>query len=249
MHSIPDGELPSAGIGGTSIISLTCGNVPVYPGIIRETNRPWEEVLSLGRQRCFSKGYLLSLGPSVLNHFFYVRRGRFCTYYANSNGTSRINLFFESGSLYNDCTCITQAVSQGIVMRCWEDTEVFEFPGDLLRSEKFRQQYPHLMDNLLYSIALKVLNFQELLNAVCTKNKFQLVCWYLYVMAEKNKGRLAFDPNVSQSDIAMILGISQSSLTKIVSRLKEEEILNCFTKHRLHILDLFRLRRLGMSSD
>ena len=54
---------------------------------------------------------------------------------------------------------------------------------------------------------------------------------------------------MSQSDVAAMMGLHQTTVARLIRRLREEGIIGRFTKRELQVLDRERLRRLAQHGD
>lgn len=221
-------------------------NAPrMYPGIMKEISRPWEEVLHRARKLALKRGTLFSLSGGDLLKMAYVRRGKVSIAYSGRNGEPHINLFYEGGSFFNESVALSGVCHQIQTARCLEDTDLYLFDVSLIKDTDFRSAHHSLLENLLLSCALKVVNFHALLNVICTKKTFPLICWYIATMSEAHGGSASFAPNITQREVAMLLGIDMSSMTRAIRALKHEGIVHQFTKRQLIIHDQAALRELA----
>ena len=162
------------------------------------------------------------------------------------NGASRTNLICKAGALINETCTVTQSISSKVLFECRTPVTLYYFSGELPFNNSFIADFPHLIKNMFLSSATKLLHIQALLNAVCTRNKLHLVCWYIYSMVMHHQGKTCFFPDISQTDICALLGLSKSSMKRSMGYLKEEGIVTQFTKHHLVVEDLPRLAELAM---
>lgn len=54
-----------------------------------------------------------------------------------------------------------------------------------------------------------------------------------------------FAPGMTQQELALLLGMHRTTLTRILCRLREMNVLGRFTRHELRILDRVRLEELA----
>ena len=71
------------------------------------------------------------------------------------------------------------------------------------------------------------------------------VCRVFQEMSQKYGGRPRFSPDMTQQELAALLGIHRTTLTRILCRLKALNIIEKYTKNDLHILDMEALDRLA----
>lgn len=224
----------------------TIPRVIPYPGVISDISGVWDEVLHLGGLKKYTKGQMFSFEGETAYDFFYLKTGTVYAVFSNSNGLFRTNLLFQNRSLINETAAIARYNKEIMRFCCDTPVEGYVFKGSLLQDSYFQRTYPHLIQNVLTSMATKIMNFQTILNSVCTLSKIQLICWYLLAMSKSHNNALSFNPQFSQADVAALLGVHLSSMKRTIALLKEQGILDHFTKTSLCILDRERLQALAV---
>lgn len=217
----------------------------VYPGIMKDISRPWDAVLHLGKRISLKKGALFSLDESDRLKMVYVRNGKISISYFGHNGESHINLFYEGGSFFNESVAISGACHQIQTGCCIKESECYLFETSLLNDDDFKNKYYYLINNLLLSASIKVVNFHALLNVICTKKTLSLIAWYILTMCEAHENKSVFVPDITQREIAMLLGVDMSSMTRSIHTLKKEKVIETFTKKKLIITDIDRLKTIA----
>lgn len=217
----------------------------VYPGIMKDISRPWDDVLHLAKRVYFKKGALFSLDEADRLKMVYVKKGKISISYFGHNGESHINLFYEGGSFFNESVAICGVCHQIQTGYCISEAECYLFDVSILNDEDFKDKYYYLINNLLLSATIKVVNFHALLNVICTKKTLSLIAWYILTMCEAHENKLHFVPDITQREIAMLLGVDMSSMTRAVHTLKVENVIEKFTKKKLIITDSTKLKRLA----
>lgn len=117
--------------------------------------------------------------------------------------------------------------------------------GKLLHDPEFFHKYPELIANALHCTPLKYIKFDALHAASYKNSSLEKADWYILKLSEEKGGRMNFTSWLPQNDIASLLAISQSSMTKAIHKLKKEGILEKFTRHAVIIRDWDRLREIG----
>jgi len=113
------------------------------------------------------------------------------------------------------------------------------------------REYPHLLIELAGMLGHIVRMYGIWLQDSLSQDYFVRVCRILVYFVRWKKGSLIQDSevliqsDVTQNDIAKLLGIHRVTVTKAVRRLKELGILRRFTKNELDIADFQGLCRLG----
>lgn len=217
-----------------------------YPCVITGISQEWENARGWGIERTLAKGETFSFDEENTANFVYVRSGTVHCVFYEGNGASRINLICKKGSLINETCSVTRSISSKIVFLCHTPVRLYCFSGTLPFNKDFIEAYPHLLKNMFLSSATKVLHFQAMLNAVCTRSKLHLVSWYIYSMVMHHHGCTDFDPDLSQTEVRTLLGLSKTSMKRSMTYLKNEGIITTFTRRRIVIGDKTRLAELAM---
>ena len=95
-----------------------------------------------------------------------------------------------------------------------------------------------MIANLLRSMAEKSYTF--FYSSMQTSGtSMRRLCALLLQMCRQNK------PRMSQNDVANMLGLHQTTVARLIHRLRKEGVIAKFTKNELQILDMARLRELA----
>lgn len=219
-----------------------------YPGIISNTCREWENVKHLGQTRSLKKNTIFSFDGEASQDFAYVLQGSISIAFFECNGQAKIQLICNPGSLFNEVNIITGYHKNKVYYMASCDSKIIYFEKNKINSV-ILPQYPELLKSITYSLAVKVMKFQSLFNAVCTRNKRQLICWYILSMSQCHNNATDFVPGISQEQIRSLLGLKKTSMKRCMAWLKNENIVPLFTKRRLIIADYERLADLAMPSE
>lgn len=214
---------------------------------IKGQNTPWREVLHLGSRSVLPKGGIVPGGDN--NRFHFINRGCIRLERIGRNGKERIVLFFEKESFFNEMVSIIQPMSRreqcDVSFSVLEETEIYSFRSDLLADPAFITAYPHLISNLLRSIAYKCYLFLHLATEHTLIDPTGQVCRVLYKMYLEHQRENPIVPHMSQTELGKVLGIPRSSFCRIIHSLRQEGIIGHFTRNRLEILDQDRLLALS----
>lgn len=207
------------------------------PLILVNLNTPWQRVFPLGTQFCFPAKKVISTNPDdpLLDGMYYITRGRVRLSNISPNGSEKILFYLGEGTLFNEIPMLTSF--QNSVFTAVEQTQVCFWTRKDLLSTSFTQKYPDLIGNLLQSLSLKATNFH---NQLCSQGLFTSfinVCRALYSMHLYQRKDDRIIPYLTQHELAAILGIHRSSLHKALSRLKDEGIIESYSKKELKITD------------
>lgn len=216
------------------------GNEVVRPLIIRHqgANRVWREVLHLGTRCTFPAGHVQ---PGISGEgFYFIKKGTVRLAYTSLGGQERVVLMIGHDSLFNEIPALKSQVTPGVGFQCIERVEAWRFPASLLTDTDFISARPHLISNLLQSMAVK----SELLFSHATEGVFssttRRLCQILFSMAHEHN-----HSGLSQTDVATMLGVHQTTIARSVRILRENNIIGRFTKKELEILDQDRLSEIA----
>lgn len=217
--------------------------VPFEPGYIAEMSRCWEEVAHLGEKENIEAGTEFSflMKKRYMGKFAYIRKGCLHSFSLFPDGSERLKLVVDEGSLIYEAYCS----AGGCERECWHraktNVELICFDGRLLHDPSFQKEYPLLIANVLRSTATKYIMFDALLECMQKKSAMGKVAWYINKLSEVRGNVLRLSPRLSQSEVATLLGISKATMTRVVTELKAEGVIASFRRHTLEIVDRERL--------
>lgn len=212
-------------------------------------NAPWKRVLHLAERKTIRKGQSVDIGTGLAGRdgrpcFYYVVSGKIRLSYVGRNGEERVILYAGPGTLMNVPSVLVGDVENTLVT-CTEDAEVALFDSALLSDESFVAQYPELMINLVRSLCVHMVIHSQRLAESALSDSMSQVCRIILELSERHGGKAKFAPEMTQQELALLLGMHRTTLTRILCRLREGKVLGRFTRHELEILDRARLAELA----
>ncbi len=216
-------------------------------------NSPWERVLHLASRRRFRKGQTIDIGAGMNEgeggkpSFYYVMSGRIRLSYVGRAGEERTILYAGPGSLMNVPSVVADDV-ENTVVTCTEPAEVALFDAALLTDERFAAEHPDLMINLVQSLCVHLVIHSQRLAESALADSVSQVCRVVRELAQRHGGCDCFAPDMTQQELARLLGMHRTTLTRILCRLRDMHVLGKFTRHELRILDRTRLDELAGAS-
>ncbi|MCF8039940.1 MAG: Crp/Fnr family transcriptional regulator [Desulfohalobiaceae bacterium] len=201
-------------------------------------NRIWKEVLDLGTPCTFPERHVQPGIPG--EGFYFIKKGTVRLAYTSLAGQERIVLIIGQDSLFNEIPALKSQVTPGVGFHCIEKVEAYRFPASLLTDTEFISTYPHLISNLLQSMAMKsAMLFSHATEGIFSSTTSRL-CQILLSMARDQK-----DSGLSQTDVANMLGVHQTTIARAVRTLRKQSIIGRFTKNELQVLDEERLKAIA----
>ncbi|WP_273522584.1 Crp/Fnr family transcriptional regulator [Mailhella massiliensis] len=215
-------------------------------------NAPWRRVLHLAQRKSIRKGQSIDIrtslsGPDGRPYFYYVVSGKIRLSYVSRNGEERTILYAGPDTLMN-VPSVLVGDEDNTLVTCTEDAEVALFDSALLSDEDFASQYPDLMINLVHSLSVHMVIHSQRLAEASLSNSVAQVCRIILELSDRHGGRARFSPEMTQQELALLLGMHRTTLTRILCRLREGGVLGRFTRHDLEILDRARLVEMAESS-
>ncbi len=212
-------------------------------------NAPWKKVLHLAERKVIRKGQIVDIRMGLSRHdgrpcFYYVISGRIRLSYVSRSGEERPILYAGPETLMNVPSVIVGDEDNTLVT-CTQDAEVALFDAALLSDESFVAAHPDLMVNLVHSLCVHMVIHSQRLAETSLTNSVTQVCRIIRELFERNGGRAVFAPGMTQQELALLLGIHRTTLTRILCRLHTMGVVGRFTKRELEILDPQRLRELA----
>lgn len=207
-------------------------------------NTCWADVRHLGSTQIFEKNQIIDVSDA--GNFFYIHSGRVKVTYLERNGQEMTLLFAEAGSILN---VVSQFVadSKPPLLTCLEKTEVVIFKGCLLTDKDFVSRHPEQTISLLTSMAVHLEIHSQQASDSSLLTSLSYLCRVFWDIYSQGGGKRVLDPDMTQQELADMLGVNRTTLTRSLHRLRELGVIGAYTKHRLVIDDPDRLRELSES--
>lgn len=181
----------------------------------------------------FNKGDYLWEQNKLVEKIHYIITGTAQNYIEHENGHKKIISFHGEGTVFPGYHSLNFKIENAIITKAMSNMQVLEFTkenfGEMLQENtKLNAQlidwYASYVNLLLYENAHQEYN-----------SSFIKLCNLLYLLLAYNKEYSV--NNISQNDIADILGISRVHLTRGLNKLRQENII--ITKRKqIQIIDL-----------
>lgn len=208
---------------------------------VSKLNAPWSRVLHLAARSSFLRNQVVDVTTLAERaYFYYIISGWVRLSYVAPGGEERAILYAGPGTLMNVPSVLAHDVENTQVV-CTEDVELALFSASLLADEAFAAAHPDLMLNLIHSLSVHLVIHSQHLADSALAGSLGHVCRIFWEMSEKCGGRVRFRLDMTQQELAALLGIHRTTLTRILCRLKDMGVLARCTRSELHILDRERL--------
>ncbi len=204
---------------------------------LHEMNAEWREVLHLGRKQLIAKGHRWHDALTEQTTFSFLNSGAIQLNCHNSSMRERIILHLGSGCLFREAAVMYEGQRFSVSQLAIEACEVYNFPANLLNSNDFTAKYPHLINNVLHSMGVKLGATLSLLAETLKSSPEAMVSHYL-VRHAHNVAQEIHAKGISQGNLALTLGLHRSTVCRVLANLRTLGIIGKVNKSTIEIFDL-----------
>ena len=213
----------------------------------------WGEITHLGIRRVFQKGSEI-IGLTTPTHgIYYVMEGSVEVPLYAASGPEKVLFFVGPGCIFGEISCfVTGEEHDDASVKARSNCVLYYFSRDVIENT-ITNHHPQLLIELIRATSYKNRMFSVLFRDILNSDNFIRVCKMLvYLVQFKGADRpggkqISFDPEMTQSDLARLMGVHRVTVSKAISKLKEQGVLTRFTKKSLQIADYPALLELSSS--
>lgn len=224
-----------------------CPPLRSFPGVIVGTSRIWEEISDLARIVEVPKGEIIYPPPQGIPPFLYIRSGKFCLNVINEDGDEQVLHYVLAGGTVWDGYYSVNGQISSMPLRTQEKCVLYAFDSQLT-FENLLEINPLLVRNLLYSQAIKNLVYSKLALINNYRTPLTKVALFLHEMYLTRKSD-TFPGLITQTEMGGLLHLHKVTVSTALTRLKDEGILNHFSKREVSLNAPGRLREIALSSS
>ena len=210
----------------------------------------WEKVLNLGTREVFARGSRIFFTPDKVDGLYYILDGSIEINLHTVHGPEKVLFIEGKGCIFGEVSCFVGGDAEEASARTRSDTTLYYFKKETIE-KVIAQQYPDQMIELVQTLAYKSRMFSDLLTDELISNEFTRVCKMIVylvrfkeIMIDSGQKRVVFVPDMTQLDIARLMGVHRVTVTKAVSDLRRRGIIRQFTRKCLDITDFPELLKL-----
>ena len=210
----------------------------------------WDSISHLGIQHIFRKGSQIIGLETHVDGIYFVKEGLVEILLFTTRGPEKVLFYVGAGCIFGEVSCFVGGESEEASVRARTDCVLYFFSRELVEG-LVASLYPHLLIELIRASAYKIRMYGVLLQDSLNSDNFTRVCKMLVYLVrfkgvEHGRGQvqLTVQPDLTQTDIARLLGIHRVTVTKSISRLKEMGVISRFSKKTLVITDYPALEKL-----
>lgn len=201
----------------------------------------WEKHANLAVKLSYGTGETIVHIGEQLNGLMYLHKGRAKGVFFSTEGNEKLLYYVNEGSMFAEGPALATAIPTTCFISI-TPCVVYKFSKSLVMSSLLED--PEVVRDLLHSLALKICMLSQHIQGNTTLNLENYVCRALYWLLVRNGcDTTSVRPAMTQQEVANMLGVHRTTLTRLLGRLRERGVLLAFTKRRLEVSDLAELRR------
>lgn len=215
---------------------------------VADLNRCWEKLLHLARRHVYAKHAIIPHQRN--NSFYYLSDGLVGLFYTASCGRERLTLRVKPGCIFNEARPLSGLAPEGRFV-CMQASVIWHFPEHLLGDPAFISRHSEQISNLLRSMGTKILTHYIFLAEMGTGSHETHLCRFIQALVCGKRQR-NIPCNMTQEEVASLLGIHRTTLARLVRRLKKRGVISSFTARNITIENREELDKLAggrMSED
>ena len=209
---------------------------------IRGLNLPWQEVQHLGRQQSVPKKTQWD-DTDQSQYFSYLQQGHVQLITYSVAGNDRILLNIHDGCIFREVLYFHLSAQHPVRLVAKSKSTLVNFHTSLLQDRQFITTFPHLLSNLVQSLSIKAGVFSSQLFEEALSPQ-TMICRHLFSLYQQGGAKNIVNPNMSQSELALTLGLHRSTVSRVLKNLRQAGIVDRFTRCVLEVNNLPELKSL-----
>lgn len=205
-------------------------------------NSIWNTISHLGQRFFFPRGTIVQ--HNRLHGIFWIKKGRVCLSYFSDEGKEIKALYYNKNAIFNEARTFSSS-NPDCTFICVEDCELYFFPREFFCEENFISSFPHIVQNLLSTMAEKILIHYYTLTSLRVDSDVVNVSKFILQLYREHGNKLTFNIVYNQQDIADILGVHRTTVARAIRKLKEEGILTKIARYEVIIKDIEMLKKIS----
>lgn len=174
------------------------------------------EINALGQESVYPKGSILLRLGEVLTHLYYLHHG---TIYCWRAANDKMNLsyvqkngFFAEGWYFSRLKSTDEVIVE-------EESRITTFQGDAIKK---LLEDPVITQKILYTLSMKCINGIDLVESIRNRNVKERLKEFIYQQFKDTGAEKELTLNLSQKELAVLMGVHPVSVSRAFSDLKKE---------------------------
>lgn len=222
---------------------LCTKRVPIFSGM---NNEEFEQIASLIMRKKYSKGEMLLMEGDHLSSLVIINRGKIKAFRFTPDGKEQILYIFSEGDFFGEMSLLSSS-EVAYSAEALEDTSVC-----LIMKKDFQgllREYPEISLKIMEQLCIRLEKMEGMVERMSSKDVDFRVNMVLLEFSKKygkphQKGRLV-DLPLSREGIANYIGITRETVSRKLSHLQEEGIIELVGNKKVIIMDEEALKQNG----
>lgn len=202
----------------------------------------WSQAIALGTRFQARKGAVIMPAGEPVEQLYYIESGEIRMENIHESGIEKTYWYIGEKSLFGE-TPFFHRMKNLLSAVCTRETVYYVFSRRVLY-EKVFPQYPELLEDILYNMAVKI---RVLTNQIATLSMDDLasrLCKYFQLHLNHDaQGTLYTVPGINQQALANLLGVHRVTCNRVLRDLEKKGIISEYSAQRINILDEEFFRR------
>ena len=202
---------------------------------------PWIKVLHLGQKLELKRDKTILGEGEYIDGIYFLLDGVLRLISYDEEGNEAILLYITEKNLFGDSAYFNKMPVYAIFSAV-EDSIIYYFNRNKLDHYIFTR-YPELTSNLLEYMAYKVGVLLHHQCEVVSDDVLGKVCRMIFDIAKYTNFEPIIHSKITQKEMATALGLHRATFSKVISELKNRDVLEWITKKEIIIKDSIKLHK------
>ncbi|WP_240842312.1 Crp/Fnr family transcriptional regulator [Acidaminobacter sp. JC074] len=202
-----------------------------------------QSLLHFADQKTIKKGAYLSRQGQASDAFYYLSKGQVKVQLVTAEGKEKTLWYTLAGNILNDVSFFHHHPTNASIIAN-EDCEVYEF--NRVTFQEIIKKHPELAEEMLTSMSKRIRVLVHQLETSAYLKPITNVCRLLYPFSEKYGKKLGNETHIhlelTHTEIASMTSLHRVTVTKVLSQLEKEGVLDCSNRFDICIKAPEKLR-------
>ncbi|MCX8043201.1 MAG: Crp/Fnr family transcriptional regulator [Desulfobacterota bacterium] len=205
--------------------------IPLFEGL---EQRHLEHLAAIVAKRKYRRGETIFSEGAEANGFYIITSGKVKIFKTAPDGKEQILHIFGMGEPFGEVPVFTGR-SYPANAEALSDASTFFFPRNAFIG--LIKQDPSLALNMLSVLSMRLKRFAALIEDLSLKEVPGRLAAYLLYLSQQNRNARDLTLDISKTQLAAILGTIPETLSRILSRMTYEGIIESDERHHIRIKD------------
>ncbi len=197
-------------------------------------------------RRKYKKGQVIFFEGDLSDKFYIINQGKIKTFKHTREGKEQILYILAEGDFIGDLSLLKKSAFQ-YNAEALEDVNVCTLAKDDF--DKILKDSPEICLRILESVHDRLVNLENLVQTLSTKDVEARIAGLLISLSEsfgtKKEGKIILDMALTREEMANFIGITRETMSRKLSSLQEEGIIELVGNKRIIINKLSSLKELS----